>query len=102
MRQVHAAGLKLCYGRRMAKFEPRDPFRTPGGFMPVSDAESGGLSDPLFERHHAALPRLDELPERRLHTQAANWISMVASVVALLLILSLLFYPDVMGSIFVR
>lgn len=90
---MRGAVVRTCYGPLMAKFEPRDPFRTPGGFLPVSDFESGGLSDPAFERHYAGLPKLDELPEAPTVRPVHWWQVLIAALLALL-ILGLLFAPE--------
>ena len=86
----------------MGKFEPRDPFRTPGGFMPVSDADSGGLSDPAFERRYAALPRLQFGSARPLGSPVARAVALVATAGTAILILALLLFPGLVATTVAR
>ncbi len=85
----------------MAKLEPRDPFVTSSGFYPTSDFESGGLSDPSFERHYASLPQLDELREAPTVRPVHWWQVLIAALLALL-ILGLLFAPEMLLSTVAR
>ncbi|HEX8413783.1 MAG TPA: hypothetical protein VF637_07835 [Sphingomicrobium sp.] len=86
-------------GSRLGAFV-RDPFRTPGGFLPASDFESGGLSDPQFERHHAFVVQLENanfgMPPASPHLA---WPRTLAALAMACWIVGLLFFPEELAAI---
>lgn len=68
--------------------------------MPISDTDSGGLSDPQFERHHAFIAQLENANFGAL--PASPNLALLRTLAALAMIfwiVGLLFFPEKLAAI---